>query len=114
MAGRADIACAEDGLRSGLPLDGKHPLLGVGSAVVDVVAGNAADRFIGAPVDIRVRVAARGIQRGKRVGEGLAVILSVGRGDKWRREQRRRGAGVRRAIRRVGGQHADGERSIAV
>ncbi len=57
MARRADITRTEDGLRSGLPLNRKHPLFGVGRAVVDVVSGNTLDRLIGAPVDIGIGVA---------------------------------------------------------
>ena len=89
MAGSADIARAEDGVRSGLPLDREHPLLGVGRAVVDVVSGNAADRLVGAPVDVGIGIAARRIQRGKRVGKGLAIVLPVGCGNERRREERR-------------------------
>ena len=87
MARSAHIARAEDSFRPRLALDGKHPLVRVGNAVMDVVAGNAADRLIGAPVDARVGMAARRVQRGKRVRKWLAVVLAVGRGDERRGEQ---------------------------
>ncbi len=77
---------------------------------MDVVSRDAADRLVGAPVDIGVGIAARRVERSKRVGKGLAVVLSVGCGDERRGEERRRGAGVGGAIRRVGGEHADRER----
>ncbi len=80
MAGGADIAGAEDGVGAGLALDGEHPLFGVRRAVVDVVAGNAADGLEVAPVDVGVGVAARGVERREGVGEGLAIVLC-----RWRR-----------------------------
>ena len=55
-------------------------------------------------------IAARGIQWGKRVGKGLAIVLAARSGNKWRSEQRRRRAGVGRAIRSIGSQHADRKR----
>ena len=78
VAGGADVACAEDGLGAGLALDGEHPLFCVGRAVMNVIAGNAADGDKAAPVETGVGMAARGIQRNEGVGKWLAEILSAG------------------------------------
>src|SRR5271154_6702347 len=63
MAGGADVVCAYDSIRSYLPLNGEHPFVGVRSAIVNVVTGNAFDRLVGAPVNAVVWILRRRVQR---------------------------------------------------
>ena len=74
---------------------------------MDVISRNAADRLVGGPVDVRIGIAARRVERRELVREGLAVVGSVGCADERRCKERRLGTGVGRAIRSVRRQHAD-------
>ena len=76
---------------------------------MDVIARDTADRLIGSPVDVGIGVAARRVQRSKRVREGLTIVLAARRGNERGREQRRSWAGIGRAVGRIGRQYTDGE-----
>ncbi len=110
MAGVADVGCGEDCIRTGLALDGEHPLLGVGRFVVDVVAGDALDGEEVAPVKAGVGVVARGVQWGEGVGEWLAVVSSVLGTDEGGCEERFFGAGIGGAVGGVGCEDSDRKR----
>ena len=105
----AYIGHTEDGFGTGLPLDREGPLLGVRRGVVDVVAGDAADGFVGSPVYVCIRLLPRGTERRKGVGERLPVILAAVGVDERRREERLL-VGVGGAVRSIGSEHTDGER----
>src|ERR1700735_5199304 len=77
---------------------------------MNVIAGNAADRLKGAPVEVGIRMTARGIQRSERIGKRLPIVRAIRGPDKRRREQRFFWTCVGRSIRRVGRQHSNRER----
>src|ERR1700678_2574687 len=107
---RPDVAGAEQRVVPESAFYREHVFLRVRNFVVRGIAGNSADGFKLRPVDARIRMARRGVQRSQLDGKILPLILTVGRSYEGSREQRRRGTRISGPVRRVRAQNSDGQR----